>query len=235
MNNDILLGRGKELRTINNLIDNKRNIIVFGQDGVGVTSIIQKVIHNVAGGGILYSPHSRTLKEALINLLLSAQVEEVTVHKMDTRALRTAFYKVLTRHPRYVILDHLGRVTPKYYSFLNYLIDRGIPLMVASHGLRKEDIGHLCVLLVTFEKVEVRNFGKRTTALLVEHFMNEFGIQIADKEQFKREVFNVSNGNPKIIRKLCFLARDPRYQQAGVLNVKLIDLDRRINAFSRHR
>ena len=48
-------------------------------------------------------------------------------------------------------------------------------------------------------------------------------------ENFKKEVFNVSKGNPKMIKQLCFLARDSRYQKENVFDVRLMDLDRRIS------
>jgi hypothetical protein len=45
---------------------------------------------------------------------------------------------------------------------------------------------------------------------------------------FKKEVFNVSKGNPKIIKELCCLAQDEKYGARGSMDVKLMDLDRRI-------
>jgi len=229
MNNDILVGRENELKIINDLINNKRNILVFGQKGVGKTSVILAVMGIIGQDKILYSSQSRTLKETLINLVFPAQAERARAKTMNVLTLKNKFYEVLTQNPRHVILDHLERVGPKYYSFLNCLIDKGIPIIVVSRGLTKEDIGHFRTLLFGFEKVEIRNLDKQTADELINCFIKEFGIKITKEGDFKKEIFSVSEGNPRIIKQLCFLARDVKYQSKGFVDIKLMDLDRRIS------
>ena len=60
-------------------------------------------------------------------------------------------------------------------------------------------------------------------------FIKEFGIKINNETDFKKQIFHFSKGNPKIIKGLCFLARDVKYQKNDAIDVKLMDLDRRIS------
>jgi hypothetical protein len=83
--------------------------------------------------------------------------------------------------------------------------------------------------LFNFEKVEISNFDKPAADILIGHFIREFGIKITKEADFKKEIYRFSKGNPKIIKALCFLARDVKYQKKDTLDVKLMDLDRRIN------
>ena len=59
--------------------------------------------------------------------------------------------------------------------------------------------------------------------------MKEFNIKVTKEAEFKQAIFNHSKGNPKIIKALCFLARDVKYKRNDSLDVHLMDLDRRIN------
>jgi len=223
-----MIGREKEIAIIIRLMTEKKNVVIFGKQGVGKTSIIQEVINNAGRGGILYSPQSRTLKETLINLLSSGHQRDKKMNKMNTLALKKNCYEVLNQNPGYIILDHLERIEPKHYSFLNYIIDKNIPLMVVSRSLKKEAIGHLRMSLFSFEKVEVCNLDRQAADMLTDSFIKELGIEIAKKDDFKKEIFKISGGNPRVIKQLCILAHDGKYRRNDSLDVYLMDLDRRI-------
>jgi hypothetical protein len=108
-------------------------------------------------------------------------------------------------------------------------MEEKFPLIVLCRGLEKKDIGNLRMSLFNFEKVEISNFDKPSAYLLIDHFIKEFGIKITKEEDFKKQIFYFSKGNPKIIEQLCFLARDVKYKKNETIDVRLIDLDRRIN------
>jgi AAA+ ATPase superfamily predicted ATPase len=227
---DILIGRDKECAAISGLIDKRKSIIIFGEEGTGKTAIINKVLSEFAGLNIFFSVQSKTLKESLINFMSHAPGDKKTIQSVDILALKKLFYSVLDRNkPQYIIFDHVESVEPKFYSFFVYLMEAKIPLIVLSRGLEKKDIGHLRMSLFNFEKVEISNFDRTATDILIGHFMNEFGIKITKEEDFKKQIFHFSQGNPKIIKGLCFLARDVKYQKNDAIDVKLMDLDRRIN------
>jgi len=227
--NDVLIGKEKECAAITDLISRRKHIIIFGAEGVGKTAIINKVLSNQNSlKQHLYSQESGTLKEALINLVLSDSDVHGNIDEKNILALKKTLYPILDRKPEYIIFDHIGRVEPKYYSFLEYLIEREAPLIIIAKGIDKKSIGHLRFILHNFEKIEISNFDRSRSDSLIEYYIHEFSIKVAQLDNFKRGVFHFSNGNPKIIKQLCSLARDTKYQKKGFIDVKLIDLDRRI-------
>jgi len=227
---DILIGREKECAAISGLISQKKSIIIFGPEGVGKTTIINKVLSNLVALNSFYSPISKTLKESLLNFMEYGASDKKIIQKADILGLKKLFYKILAKkNPEYIIFDQIESVEPKFYSFFVYLMEAKIPLIVLSRGLQKQDIGHLRISLFSFEKVEISNLDKPTADILIDYFIKEFGIKITKDVDFKKQIFHFSKGNPKIIQGLCFLARDVKYQKSDGLDVKLMDLDRRIS------
>ena len=227
---DNIIGREKECAAINNFINQRKNIIIFGPEGVGKTAVLNKILTGFPTLNKLCSPESKTLKESLLNFMAGASFDKKTVNEANILVLKKLFYEILARNkPEYIIFDHIESVEPKFYSFFAYLLEAKIPLIVLSRGLGKKEIGHLRMSSFNFEKVEISNMEKPVADVLVEHFIKEFGIKITKEDEFKKQIFYFSQGNPKIIKGLCFLARDVKYQKSGGLDVKLMDLDRRIS------
>jgi len=227
---DILIDREKECAAITNFINQRRSIIVFGPEGVGKTAILTKVLTGFPSLNKICSLESKTLRESLLNFMASAPFSKKTVNEANILVLKKLFYEILANNkPEYIIFDHIESVEPKFYSFFVYLLDAKIPLIVLSRGLEKGEIGHLRMSSFNFEKVEISNMEKSAADALVKHFIKEFGIKITKEDEFKKEIYHFSKGNPKIIKGLCFLARDIKYQKGNGLDVKLMDLDRRIS------
>ena len=227
---EMLIDREKEVRIINGLVTQRKNIIIFGEEGVGKTAIINKVLADQFNAKkYLYSEESKTFREALMGLVSSSSNIGKHADEKNILELRKALYPILDKRPEYIIFDHIGYVEPKYYAFLEYLIDRNLPLIVISQGTDKKAIGHLRYLLHCFERVEILNFSRVATDILVVHYINEFNIKIVEPDNFKKSIFHFSNGNPKIVKQICSLVRDTKYQKKGFIDVNLINLDRRIN------
>ena len=227
---DILIDREKEVRTISALANQRKNIIIFGEEGVGKTAVINKVLADQFNSKqYLYSEESKTFREALMGLVLSGSNSRGKIEEKNILALRKILYIILDKKPGYIIFDHIGRVEPKYCSFLEYLIERGFPLMIISQGTDKKAIGHLRYLLHNFERVQLSNFSRVATDILIDHYISKFNIKVVDLDNFKKAIFHFSNGNPKVVRQICSLSRDTKYSKKGFIDVKLINLDRRIN------
>jgi len=226
---DNIIAREKECAIITNFINQRQSIIIFGPEGVGKTAVLNEVLTSFPGLNKIISQESKTLKESLLNFMASASFGKKIVNKANILALKKLFYEILAKNkPEYIIFDHIERVEPKFYSFFEYLIEAKIPLIVLSRGLGKKEIGHLRMSSFNFEKIEISNFDRPNTDIIIGYFIKEFGIKITKEADFKKEIFHFSKGNPKIIKGLCFLARDVKYQKSGGLDVKLMDLDRRI-------
>ena len=229
MTEGILIGREIECRLIHDSMDRKTNIIIFGDEGVGKSAILGKLLSERNFKNLLYSEESKTLKKALINFILFSDDSKKDVRNKNISALKKLFYGLLNKKPEYIVFDHIEWIEPQYYSFLAYLIEKEVPLIVVSQGLDKNDIGHLWMLLCSFEKVEIANLDKSGADELIEHYVESFGLETFQESDFMKTVFNISNGNPKIIKQLCFLAKNEKYRTKGCFDVKLMDLDRRIN------
>jgi GTPase SAR1 family protein len=230
MNNYILFGRENELRLINDLLDKKRNIIIFGEEGVGKSAIVQRILRERPDKNDFYVRENGTLRLTLAGIIAAtSQERKKSIDSLNIFSLKNKCYAIMERIPNYLVFDHVGWVKPKHYSFLDYILEKNISLLVISRGLNKRDVGHLWMALYNFEKVEITNLDKEASNNLTDHFMKEFGIKVTKEAEFKHEIFSHSKGNPKIIKALCSLARNVKYQKSDSINVKLMDLDRRIS------
>ena len=224
----IICRREDELRMILRLMDKRRNLIVFGEEGVGKTALIQRVLTERKAIFMLFSAKSTGLKESLVNFVLSSQDVQRDVSGKNILSLKKIFYSLLAQSPEYIIFDQLGRVGPKFFSFFEYLMDKEFPLLIVCRGLAEKDLGHLKIWSLNFEKVEISNLDQKNTILLVEQYVKEHRLNLSRQEAFAREVFHFSKGNPKIIKKLCLLAHEDKYKINGSLDVHLMDLDMRM-------
>ena len=225
-----MLGREKEIGSINCLMSKNKNIILFGEEGVGKTEIVQSLLSEQSNRRNLYVQENETLRHTLLGIIASGSKEiSKGIDALNILALKKKCYEIISKTSDYIILDHMGRAEPKHYAFLTYLVEKNIPLLIVSRGLDKKAIGHLRMAIYGFEKVEINNFDRAASNNLTDYFMKEFGIKVTKEAEFKQAIFNYSRGNSKIIKGLCFFARDVKYQKSGGLDVKLMDLDRRIS------
>ena len=228
MSEPILVGRERECQLISDLMNQRKNIAVFGDRGVGKTAIIKELLKGRNVKQVLYSGQSGTLKEALCNLVKSGKPSRTHVERQNTLALKKICYGMLVQRPEYIVFDHIAWVEPKFYAFLVYLIERELPLIIITRGLGRNTLGHLWMALYSFERVEVKNLDKPRTENLVSAYTKALGIRIEREADFNHEIFEISGGNPKIVKQLCLLAKDEKYGKKGYLDVRLMDLDRRI-------
>jgi hypothetical protein len=136
----------------------------------------------------------------------------------------------LDANPGYVVLDQVGWVEPKFYGFLTYIKEQQVPLIIVTRRADKRNIGHLWMGVYDFETLEIKNFDPSRAGQLVEYHVSALNLKIAALSEFKKYVFKFSEGNPKIIQDLCRLACNEEYRAKGYVDVKLMDLDRRIKS-----
>ncbi|MGN6718192.1 MAG: hypothetical protein ACTHLX_12430, partial [Candidatus Binatia bacterium] len=63
---DVLIGRDKERRALDDLIRQRKNILILGEEGVGKTALLKDALANSKIKDILYSQRSTALKETLV-------------------------------------------------------------------------------------------------------------------------------------------------------------------------
>jgi hypothetical protein len=225
----MLIGREHECRRLSDLIRDREHVLVLGEDGVGKSAIINHTLEDGVLKNFLYSKHSTTLKEALVNLVgVAAGGKDLA--KQNIVSLKKTCYRLLDKDPEYAVFDHVAWVERKFYAFLTYLKERNIPLIIATRQPGKKNVGHLWMGLYDFEILEVKNLDLTKTGQLVDAYSSSLDLKIDAPTDFKKDVFKISAGNPKVIKHLCRLARDEKYRAKGYIDVRLIDLDRRIHA-----
>jgi len=224
----MLIGREQECQLITDLMRRRKNVLILGNEGVGKSALVENVLGSGVAKKLLYSKRSTTLKETLVNMVGSA-VGGKDVQKQNILSLKKICYQLLDESPEYAVLDHIAWVEPKFYGFLTYLKERNVPFLVATREPDKKNIGHLWMGLYDFEKIEIRNLDQTKAEQLIDYYASSFALEFAAAEDFKRAVFRISAGNPKIILELCWLAQDEKYRKKGYVDVKLMDLDRRIS------
>ncbi len=220
--------RLKEKEIISKAILDRKSLFVYGPEGVGKTFLLRHILENVKNSNISYSGNCSSLKNALLGLLDYEYSRSSLVQK-NILSLKKLFYKLLKRENPYFVFDHIERVAPKFYSFFKYLMDEKIPFAIVGREISRKEIGHLVMATFYFEKIEISNLDRLTTYTLVDHFIKEFRIKTTKEADFKKEIFHFSKGNPKTIREFCSLAGDAKYQKESCLDVKLMNLDLRIN------
>jgi integrase/recombinase XerD len=223
----MLIGREQECRLLDDLIRRRKNILMLGPEGVGKSAIVDNVLAAGAVKNVLYSKRSATLKETLAHLVEFA-LGSRNLQQKNILSLKKICYDLLEARPDYAILDHLSWVEPKFYGFLTYLREQKITFILVTRNEDKKNIGHLWMGLYDFEKLAIKNLDQANTGHLIEYYAEHFDLKLQQQEDFKKKVFTISNGNPKIIKELCGLAREEKYRAKGYVDVKLMDLDRRI-------
>ena len=225
----MLIGREPECRLLNELMRQSKNILILGGEGVGKSAMIDHMLASGPRKNVLYSKSSTSLKETLVNMIQSAFGSK-DLQKKNILSLKKICYPLLDQSPEYVVLDHVAWVEPRFYGFLTYLKERKIPFVIGTRTQDKKSIGHLWMGLYDFEKLEIKNLDQAKTDQLIDSCAEGFDLQLDAAADFKKEVFTISKGNPKIIKELCRLARDEKYTAKGYTDVKLMDLDRRIKS-----
>jgi len=127
----MLIGRQHERRLLDDLMLQKKNVLILGEEGVGKSAMVEDVMASSVGKNILYSKRSTTLKETLVNLVESVHGGK-RLQKENILSLKKTCYQLLDESPDYTVLDHVTWVEPKFYGFLTYLKERKIPFIIVT-------------------------------------------------------------------------------------------------------
>jgi AAA+ ATPase superfamily predicted ATPase len=224
----VLIGRDKEVEKVADAISQRKNLFLFGQESVGKTSIIKHVLDKTGSKGILYSNNCSTIKTSLAGFL-KGDYDPAFLSSQNISSLRKLFYKRVHKEKPYLLFDHMGSVGPKFFSYLENLLDEHPALFIA-RSPDPGEIGDLSLLLFSFDKLEVHNLNRKYAFELITHFIENFGLEIDKVDFFRKEVFRLSDGNPSAIREICQYAAKDEYKVGSKIKFRLLNLDRKIDA-----
>ena len=224
----MLVGRDQEKDEIVDAISQRKNLFFSGPEGVGKSFILKHVIEETGGRGVLYSDDCATIKTSLAGFL-KADYDSTFLSCQNILSLRKLFYKKVHKENPYLVFDHIGRVGPKFFSYLENLLDEHPVLFIArSHD--QLEIGDLSLLLFSFDKLDVQNFNRKHAYELITHLIESYSLVIDKVDYFKKEVFRFSSGNPSVIMEICQYAKKSEYKVGDEIKLNLLNLDRKIDA-----
>ncbi|MFQ5686281.1 MAG: AAA family ATPase [Candidatus Scalindua sp.] len=157
----------KEKKEIINAVLQIKNLFLYGAEGVGKSFIVKHVTQETVSKGVLYSEDCTTLRTSLSGFL-KGDFDTSFLSGQNVLSLRKLFYKKIKRENPYLVFDHIGRVGPKFFSYLENLLDEHPALFIARRP-DPEEIGDLSLLLFSFDKLEIHNLTRKHAYELITH------------------------------------------------------------------
>jgi hypothetical protein len=250
-----LIGRQKEISTVLSHIRNRKSLHIYGAPGSGKSAIFDWLYDNWKELEVkriaVYCRSSRTLRETLLNIccvLMRHFGQMDSVDKFgkttqikrfdDARGLNIMALKKMTldyigRDSFFIMLDHLENVTPRMNAFLVPLYEKAQVISASRQSWELTDYAFKGKLdyhsLYLIPKLRVDNLKKKDAFVLMEYLYNSINTEAVNKQQMFNDIFNVTAGNPGMIKEIFERSQKPEYFKEGRLNLKLILLDSRID------
>jgi AAA+ ATPase superfamily predicted ATPase len=255
INTDIIIGRKGEIETVREHIRRRNSLHIHGPEGVGKSALIVHVYRTWDEIGTslipIYCTNSGTFREILVTIaesLLRHGVRLISIDKykraqlisrsadlktLSTRYLRNMVFPRIKSGNFCIILDHLEDVTPRINSFLTALHECS-SIITASR--RSWDVsnhtsvsGSLAYDLWLIPKLRVGNLDKKDAFTLIKSLYRTLNMNVANEIHLFKDIYDVSQGNPKMIKNIFKKAADPKYLQDGRFNLDLIVIDCRMD------
>ncbi len=224
----MLIGRDKEIEGIIGAVSQRKNLFLSGPGGAGKTFIVKHVLQETDAKCMLYSGDCTTIKTSIAGFL-EGDYDSSFLSCQNVLSLRKLFYKKIQKENPYLVFDHIGRVGPRFFSYLENLLDEH-PVLIIARSPDPGDIGDLSLLLFSFDKLEVQNMHRKHAYELITHFIESYELVIDKVDYFRKEVFRLSSGNPAVIREICQYAKKDEYKVGDEMKLNLLNLDRKIDA-----
>jgi hypothetical protein len=125
-----------------------------------------------------------------------------------------------------VLLDHVGLVRGAYEAFLDGLVEHvRIPVVAAARSLDPTETGKLWWVGCGFERIDVPELTPGAARRLIEVGLDRAGAHLPDRSEFVSALVRKARGNPRVLTRLCQMARQFRYQRSGRTDLRLLWLD----------
>ncbi len=130
-----------------------------------------------------------------------------------------------------VILDHLEKVTPRIHSFVSALHGCLSVISASRQACDLSDFSRFSGSLALWHvlKLKVENLGKDDAFILMQSLYDLLKMNVSDAPGLFKDIYDISQGNPKMIETIFAKAKDKRYVQGGKLNLNLVVIDCRID------
>ena len=250
---DDLSGRRREIAIIRDHIQRRKSLHLYGPPGVGKSSLLEYIL--ARWGDIpnppvpIYCRDSGTLREIILCIThgllgqfkhlegLDKYREPVELEKKNDVEdenilnLKNIALRYLKSGDFCVILDHLEKATPRIHSFVSALQECSSVITASRLAWNLGDFsiffGSLALWHV--QKLKVENLGKDDAFILMQSLYDSLKMNTPGARGLFKDIYDISQGNPKMIETIFAKARDKKYIHHDKLNLNLIELDCRID------
>lgn len=248
-----LVGREKILDALFDYIHAGQSVLLIGAAGMGKTAVLRALKARAEHSHTrraLYCASASTVKEVLKSVAedLDALQRDIpsdqrpapwvphqerlaspSFSTLSIRKLRRLLIPWLRSGQYPVLLDHVGAVRGAYVTFLDELVeDLHVPIVVTARSLHPDESGRLWWVGCRFAKIEIPALTLGEARALTEETLDRNVVSLPDRQDFIRELVRLAAGNPRIITRICEMARLSRYQIGGRTDLRLLHLDLRV-------
>jgi len=250
-----IVPRKEEIEVMREHIKRRKSLHIHGPEGVGKSTLIDHVYRTwdeIGASTIpIYCRSSGTFREILVTtaeFLLRRGIRLISIDEykraqvisrsaalktLSTRYLRNMIFPHIKKGDFCVILDHLEDVTPRINSLLTALHGCSSIITASRKSWDVSDhtsiFGSLAYDLWLIQKLRLGNLDKKDAFTLIESLYRSLNIKVADKIHLFKDIYEVSQGNPKLINNIFKKAADSKYLKNGNLNLNLVMIDCRMD------
>ena len=214
-----LIGREKEVKQINILLNKSISVILTGEIGVGKTQILEnlrfdKKVFKFDDTKLLKKSVLATIlelfegdKEAAKNLIYQDK-EPKEVSKLISKDSLTNLCKMLCeivqKNEYILVIDEVDTITPVSIRALEILKTK-FQIITTAREVKLKNASFLS----DFEQIRIENLDRVESIRLIRKLAS--GLKIQNWEHFQNHIFNSSEGNPRIIIELVERAKKEEY------------------------
>ena len=244
-----LVDRKGEVFLLHAAIRRRESLLVTGPAGSGKTALIHKVLSELppaiarrcfylsAVDGVqpllrsviqrLYESDDITLRRQLHLEGIRNSTFKSWLKRQPTSRLKGAVYRSMEKGNYWLFLDHLPHLTHAEATIVRELVwMRKTPVFLLARGATEDDIGGVASIYCgNQQQVSLSSLPAQPARELLEHCIQEMGLETLDLGGFREEVLKLSGLVPGIIVKMCQLAQAPKYLSGLRPKTKLIHID----------
>ena len=235
ISNDALLERSAELSHLRQRIAQGKSLLLFGDQGVGKTRLLQQAAAN--NKDVLYIGKGHAPREFLLALIeaLDRGRSPRVVHSRDLQGLSVLSLKGIAQRAleagnRVLMIDHVQSPTMALGHLIKELNYYGrTPIIFAARSQHMEDIGSLRSLCSDkSERLELKNWPEAVALEFARLRAIDAKLLAANLDSALQDMVEMSHGNPGAIVQMIEMAKQPQYRLGEQIKVHILYLDFRM-------
>jgi hypothetical protein len=235
ISHDALLERFAELSHLRQRIAQRRSLLLFGDQGVGKTRILQQIA--ASDKDVLYIAKGHAPREFLLALIDALDRSRRTktapsrsLQAMSVLSLKGIAQGGLEAGNRILMIDHVQSPTTTLGHLVKELNYYGrTPVIFAARSQHMEDIGSLRSLCFDkSERLELKNWPEAVALEFARRRAVGANLVAKNLESSLQEMIEMSHGNPGAIVQMIEMAKQPRYRLGEQIKVHILYLDFRM-------